>query len=97
MASKQHPMLNEGNQFKFTDAIQVLLPLQRPYATLYGERIGFFMADAINAIGGFSEASSMLLSLLADGLVVCEFVDLQDGESWSPLFRFANISLPTIH
>jgi len=81
----------------FTEAVAVLRPLQRPHATLYGERIGFFMADATDALGGLSPASNMLMVMLAEGLVEGQLVILQEGEDAHTLYRVANAIPPTVH
>lgn len=82
----------------FAQAIELLRPLQKPHATLYGPRVGFWMADATEALGGsLAAASNIVLSLLTQVLLEGEFVVLAEGEDAHTLYRLVDVSAPTVH
>ncbi|MGP1690973.1 MAG: hypothetical protein ACTS6O_00575 [Giesbergeria sp.] len=82
----------------FAQAIELLRPLQKPRATLYGPRVGFFMGEATEALGGsLATASNILVSLLTQELLAGEFVVLAEGEDAYTLYRLVDVQAPTVH
>lgn len=77
------------------DTIELLKPLEAPHVTATGVRHGFFMADAVRAIGSLAKASNSLAVLLAEGLVESEPVHILDDVH--TLYRVARASPPTVH
>ena len=87
-----------NQDLNFAQAIELLRPLQKPRATLYGPRVGFFMAEATQALGGsLATASNILLSLGAQELLAGEFVVLAKGEDAHTLYRLVDVQAPTVH
>lgn len=77
------------------DNLAALRPIQTKHATEDGERFGFRMLDATRALGGLSDASNVLMVLLAEGLVDSEPV-LIDGEVQT-LYRLSGAMPPVVH
>ncbi len=67
--------------------VAALKPLQKVHGTLYGDRVGFFMADAVRALGSLAKASEAVLALDLAGLLTSEPVIIE-GDDAHTLFRF---------
>ncbi len=78
-----------------TDTLAALRACETQHDTAHGARVGFLMADATRALGGFSQASNALAVLLLDGLVTSEPTVI--GDDVHTIYRITDIALPTVH
>lgn len=60
-------------------ALAVLRPLSRLHQTDFDQVRGFLMSDAEAVLGGLSDASAVLIALMAEGLVHCTAI-VSSGE-----------------
>lgn len=76
------------------EVVAVLRSIARVHRTSNGERVGFFMSDAVGPLGGLAQASNSLALLLAEGWVDSEPVFI--GEDVHTFYRIAD-RIPTVH
>lgn len=82
---------------KYTEAIAALRPLQSEHPTIHGEREGFYMSDAVDVLGGYTQASNLLMVMQAEGMLECEFVVEAAGDEAKTLYRLLDAVPPSLH
>lgn len=78
-----------------TDALALLRSLATKHMTANGERVGFFMIEAVRVLGGLGNASDVLSMLMVDGLVGSESVVM--GEDVHTLYTLTGVIDQTAH
>lgn len=77
--------------------VAALRSLERAHATKYGDRIGFFMIDATQALGSLAKASEALAVLSLADMLTSEPVVIEGDDDAHTLYRLTDTPQSVMH